>query len=93
MESLHVYAVEFVGGPLDGHKHVATEPPDRRPETLALPINRHVLALLDGAGRLPSAPISSVAWYVRESNDGVWQYQFLGATAPGKPLTLARKAQ
>lgn len=87
MKTLHLHAVEFVGGPLDGHKHLGPEPVHERPETLALPINPQVLSVLDGARHVPSCPITSVAWYSREVVAGRWAYVFLGSTAPSESLT------
>jgi hypothetical protein len=80
----HFYAVEFVGGPFDGHKHVSPVLPRQRTETLALPINAEVLGVLDGSRRIAPAPVTSVAWYCLELDQGTWRYCFQGSTPPAR---------
>lgn len=73
-------AVEFVGGPYDGHKEIVTCEPEELAGMLALPVNQNVFRLMRGdqAGR--NLPATSLAVYHRTSDDGGCRYFFLGST-------------
>jgi len=78
----HPYAVEFIGGPFDGYRHVVTVPPTRLPDTMAFPINVNVFQMLDGHYPGPKQPASSTAVYGLHPGTGLCQYRFLGPEAP-----------
>jgi hypothetical protein len=78
----HLCAVEFVGGPFDGHKHVVASPGDELAALVSIPVNRNMFRMLEGKPRGPKSRATSVAVYELHHEHGVWQYRYLGATTP-----------
>jgi hypothetical protein len=82
MASVHLCAVEFVGGPFDGHVYMASFPPEELANMTYLPVNHNMFLMLEGRTPGPKAPATSVAVYELEGQDsGDWRYCFLGAMA------------
>jgi len=77
----HLYAVEFVGGPLDGHKHVAMFPPEELAEIITLPINKNVIGMLHGRSRAAKQHATSAAVYQLRHTHGLWRYLYRGAAS------------
>lgn len=85
--SHHLYAVEFVHGPFDGHKLVVTvEPEEALADSVALPVNENVFRAMEGREQAPHAPVTSVAIYLLDKSPGSYpcRYYFIGASAPEK---------
>lgn len=57
------YAVEFVGGPLDGHMHPFTHSPDRLAWIAGIPVSPDLLRFMNGQGDSAESPPTSVAVY------------------------------
>ncbi len=72
-----VYEVEFLGGPLDGHKVFL--PVTVLARRLALPVNQNVVEMLQGRRRGPPEPVTSVAIYGRRKVAGGLHYVFVEA--------------
>lgn len=87
MSSPHLCALEFVGGPFDGYKHVVSYPPEDLAAMVALPVNMNIFLMLEGKRRGRKSPATSVAVYELQDRDGFWRYQYLGAT-PAKRFQL-----
>lgn len=74
--------IEFVGGPLDGHRHVVTMPVVEMNSVVSFPINRNLFRLL---GRRPSGkphPITSIALYRLQNDEDRVCYRFELAGSP-----------
>ena len=81
MSSLHLCAVEFIGGPFDGHVHLASFPPDELAPLASLPVNENMFRMLENHPPRVKAPATSVAVYELQHAGGTWRYRFLGSTA------------
>ena len=71
------YEVEFLGGPLDGHKVFL--PVTVLARRLALPVNRNVVEMLQRRQRGPLEPVTSVAIYRLRKVVGGLHYIFVEA--------------
>jgi len=78
----HLQAIEFVGGPFDGHKEIVAVDPELLAGMLALPVNENAFRVIDGEHARRKEPPTSVAVYHRTYDRGVWRYCFLGAASP-----------
>ena len=81
MSSFHLCAVEFMGGPFDGHVHLASFPPDELAPIASLPVNDNMFRMLDNKIPAAKCPATSVAIYELETQKGEWRYRFRGATS------------
>ena len=81
MSSFHLCAVEFIGGPFDGHVHLASFPPDELAPIASLPVNDNMFRMLDNKTPGAKCPATSVAIYELEAEQGEWRYRFCGATS------------
>ena len=79
--SFHLCAVEFIGGPFDGHVHLASFPPHELAPLASLPVNENMFRMLDNQPPGEKSPASSVAVYELESRLGAYRYRFLGSTS------------
>ena len=74
------YEFTFVGGPLDGYRQLM---PFRPAPILAFPVDRNLLAALQGDEPPGCSDITSVAFYQGSQTDAQsWQFRFLRATTP-----------
>jgi hypothetical protein len=69
-------AIEFIGGPFDGHMQSVSATPDELLPSVALPVNENVLRMLDGQARGPARPTRTVAFYELQHDNG-WRYCFV----------------
>ena len=73
--------VEFLGGPLDGHRQAMHR--EQRHTVIAIPINPNVFRLLSGRQRTRrKSPASSVAIYQLKNSAGVYRYHFVETKSP-----------
>ncbi len=73
--------VEFMSGPLDGHRLflVGAKPISRA----AIPIHANLYRALDGQPKLDQAPLTSVAFYqAKFGENGVVRYDHMASCAP-----------
>ena len=77
----HLQAIEFIGGPFDGHKEIIALEPEALAGMLALPVNDNAFRLIEGSNASRKQPPTSVAVYHRTCEDGIWRYCFLGAAS------------
>ena len=78
-------AIEFIGGPFDGHAFQMNMPPgEELAETAAFPVDRNVFRGLEGKRPAAAAAVTSVAIYRLISSPGsvVHQYFFVVSVAP-----------
>jgi hypothetical protein len=74
--------VEFVGGPFDGHVELFCGPAERLPEDMIWFVSQNVFRILQGQAEGPKAPVTSIAFYGRSEQEGIWRYCFHGAISP-----------
>ncbi len=77
----HLQAIEFVGGPFDGHKEVVPFEAEDLVGMLALPVNHDTFELLEGSDTAHDEKATSVAVYHRVNEGGRLRYCFLGAAS------------
>lgn len=75
-----VREVEFIGGPLDGHRQPMTA--KAQVEAFAIPVNENVHRMLVGAKHANALPTSSIAIYELRKRDGQYRYDFVEAKSP-----------
>ena len=73
--------VEFVGGPLDGHRHSFTHEVERLPGVARLMVSPEVLRVLIGEQKILSGPPTSTAVYSLSRDDEVLRYFHLATVA------------
>ena len=57
------YAVEFIGGPLDGHTHAFTHSPDLLAWITGIPVSPDLVRFISGQGDRTESPATSIAVY------------------------------
>ena len=80
--SAPVFAVEFVGGPLDGHHQPIAAAQEELNHTATFPITRNLFRLLAKRPTGKKHPVTSVALYQLELLAGRPRYVFQGACTP-----------
>lgn len=70
--------LEFVGGPLDGHRQPFSKSVEELADNVVIPINENVFRMLEGRPRGPAVPSERVAFYERRVKDGECRFVFLG---------------
>jgi hypothetical protein len=73
--------VEFIGGPLDGHRHRFTEPPAWLPSLATPRISPDVVRVVTGAKRRAVAPPTSTAVYCLDGQGDEWRYYHVASIA------------
>lgn len=79
----HLYAVEFVGGPLDGHKEVISNP-TRLLQMIRVPITQALLAVVSRDPRnidWKHDTVTSRAMYLLKQTSASWRYEHFGAAS------------
>ena len=75
-------AIEFVFGPLDGHREPLNRPAEELPERIACFVHENVFRMLDGRVPATHYVVTSVAHYCREQRGHEWVYRFTCAAPP-----------
>ena len=71
----HIFEIQFVGGPYDGHVQAFGDP--GLLNHLSLPVSEDMLPLLKDEKLGPSTPINSIARYALRKVGDNWQYEFV----------------
>ncbi|HUY31775.1 MAG TPA: hypothetical protein VMV69_03275 [Pirellulales bacterium] len=74
--------VEFIGGPLDGHRSQVPAAPERLETTLKVPISRNIFQVMDGKAPRPAAFPTSTAIYDLDGGGVLPRYSFIKALSP-----------
>src|SRR5262245_16435812 len=82
--------VEFIGGPLDGHRQDITEREKPLPALLQVEISANTYGILDRKPPRPDAPTTSVAVYELKTVNSNARYAFVAAKKPAPKPTADR---
>jgi len=74
----HLYALEFIGGPLDGYKQVVTCPLEDVAQQIVVPINANVMRRLRGRPTGEAEGATSAAAYALSVRGTRCHYRYLG---------------
>mgnify|MGYP006908337476 CR=1 FL=1 len=77
-----IRAVEFIGGPFDGHRQSIRLSSNDGVEVIAIPVHENVLRKLAESAPVCRALVTSVAIYELRKYKRKYHYQFLSANAP-----------
>jgi hypothetical protein len=78
------HAIEFFGGPLDGHVEFFSADVCRLPEHLLCYISENTFRQLEGREELRRVDVTSLAVYTRLLHRRKWVYWFVTAEAPNQ---------
>ena len=78
---MSTYAVEFVGGPLDGHTHPFDHSPDLLSSIAGIPVSADLLRFINGQSERLHSPASSVAVYQLQRDGDDLRYFHLCSVA------------
>ncbi|MBW3598803.1 MAG: hypothetical protein KY475_16195 [Planctomycetes bacterium] len=78
---MRAQAVEFVGGPLDGHTHHFEHSPEQLPPVAKLLMSADFVRVLIGQVERDSAPPTSTAFYCLDGDRESLRYYHLGSFA------------
>lgn len=73
--------IEFIGGPLDGHRHSIAYSPQELSGTIEFPISPELLCVLTGEGERPLGIATSAAIYELQREGGFLTYRHIGSRA------------
>lgn len=76
---MQAHAVEFVGGPLDGHTHCFTHSPDQLPTVAKLLMSPDFVRVLIGQADQAAGAPTSTAFYCLDGEPNVLRYYHLGS--------------
>jgi len=82
--------IQFIGGPLDGHRQDLSARKHPIPTLLHLEISRNTYRLLAHQPLKPDAPTTSRATYELRMVEGVGRYCFVAARKPAEKPTAGR---
>ena len=75
-------AIEFVGGPFDGHRQTFAFPHAELSEVVMLPVNRNMLRMVQGMRVGPRTAASSVAVYELIHSEHGPRYEYWLSASP-----------
>lgn len=76
---MQAHAVEFVGGPLDGHTHCFTHSPEQLPAVAKLLMSPDFVRVLIGQSDQAAAAPTSTAFYCLDGEQDGLRYYHLGS--------------
>ncbi len=82
--------IQFIGGPLDGHRQDLSARKQPIPTLLHLEISRNTYRLLANQTLKSDAPTTSRATYELRTVEGVGKYCFVAARKPAQKPTAGR---
>ncbi|QEG00621.1 hypothetical protein Mal15_46920 [Stieleria maiorica] len=74
--------IEFMGGPLDGHREPLAVTVEQLPKQIVCYISANVFRQLDGRQNEYESSVTSLVIYQRENQQQTWNYAFAGSFAP-----------
>ncbi|WP_182868160.1 hypothetical protein [Stieleria mannarensis] len=74
--------IEFMGGPLDGHREPLAVNVERLPEKIVCYISANIFRQLEGGQHEYETVVTSRVIYQRENQKHQWNYAFAGSFAP-----------
>jgi hypothetical protein len=80
-EKAAMHHVEFVGGPLDGHRHTFWHKPSRLPAVARLIVSPDVIRVLTGESKKTAGRATSTAVYTFAQNGRLLRYYHLASVA------------